>query len=303
MGKKVLHRGYILIFFAIIIWSFGEVSIKLIQTSVGVYSFSFIRLLIGGSFLLIILTIKKDYSDIGRMFKKNCILLIISCFSLVFSYAFYFIGISNTKANIGAVLVSTTPVWITILAFFILKEKINFNKSIGIILGMAGVIIFLTNFDFSGFISSIYLFGNLLALFSEAFWSVYSVLGKQIQTKESSIKNCNLKYVMIAYFLACIPMVGILMFTPEVTSILNYNLGTWIWVITLGIIFSSLADVLFFIGVKQVDISKAASLVFLKPILATTFAFILLNESITIFSAISSVLIIFSIYLINKNSI
>lgn len=305
MDKKTHFKGYFFIICSVLIWSTGEVIVKLIQNSIGPLQYAFLKLFIGGLFIFLILTFKGDFS-IGKMVKENWILFIISsCLALGFSNFIFFVGIKNTQANLAAVLCSTSPVWITIFAFFLLNEKKNLKtKFIGIILGVFGVFILLTNLNFIDFISSKFFFGNLCALSAEISWSIYTVLGKKIQIRASqNTSNNDLKFTSLSFFLASIPVFVILTFTPaEFENFLKYNFNTWLFILVLGVVFSGIAYITFFKGLKLVDISKGASLIFLKPIFSTIFAFIILGEAITIFLIISSILVIISIYIINKNS-
>ncbi|MHA1298750.1 MAG: DMT family transporter [Candidatus Helarchaeota archaeon] len=311
MSKNIEVSGYIFIILSVFIWSLGEIFLKIIQDYIGVFSYTFLRMLIGGTFLLCILVFQRDFSGFNKMIKDNLSLIILTCcIILPLSNILFFLGITNTLANMGAVLCSTSPVWITIFAFIILNEKNNLKtKMIGITIGIIGVTILLTEFNFSGFLSSTFIFGNLMALSAETLWSLYSVLGKKIQQKERDTSNHEIKFTSLSFLLGSTPIFIILIFTPEFTtlspkstSFLNYPLEVWLYIILLGVVFSGLAYILFFKGLRKVDTSKGASLIFLKPIISTIFAFIILNESPTLFLVISSILIIIAIYIINQDS-
>ncbi|MFX0138531.1 MAG: DMT family transporter [Candidatus Hodarchaeota archaeon] len=303
MSETKKYTGYIFIFLSVFIWSLGEIFLKLIQDYIGVFAYTFLRLLTGGTFLVLILAIQKDFSGIGKMIKNNTIILTLCIIILTSSNLLFYIGITNTLANIGAVLCSTSPVWITILAILILKERSNLKtKFIGILIGTIGVIILLTKLDLSGFISSEFLFGNIMALGAEVSWSLFTVLGRKIQVNEKDTSNHEIKFTFISLLLCCIPIFIFLIISPEFSNFLNYSIEVWLIVIGLGIINSALAYFLFFKGLKKVDTSKGASLIFLKPIIATTLAFLVLNEAPTVFLIVSSILIIIAIYIINLDS-
>ncbi|MFX0072145.1 MAG: DMT family transporter, partial [Candidatus Hermodarchaeota archaeon] len=210
-------EGYLILIFAVFTWSFSEIIVKILQGSVGAYSLSFFRFFIGGLFLLIVLVFKRDLSGIKKMIKDNFILIIVaSCFASGLANIIYFIGVSNTQANIAATIYTTYPIWITIYSIFILNEKSNLKwKFIGIIIGLIGVAILLTNFNLSEIFSSQNLYGNFLVLLGSIIWSLYSVLGKKIQINEKETTNVALKFCTISSFLACIPVFILLMFTPE----------------------------------------------------------------------------------------
>ncbi|NVM04586.1 MAG: EamA family transporter [Candidatus Helarchaeota archaeon] len=303
MSKKSKFTGYILISISVFTWSIGEIFLKIVQDYIGVYAYIFWRLISGGAFLVLILAIQKDFSGMGKMVKNNSLILISCIIILSSSSILFYIGITNTLANMGAVLCSTSPIWITIFAFFILKEKNNLKtKSIGLVIGVIGVTILLTQFDISGFISSEFLFGNAMALGAEISWSLYTILGRKIQENEKDTSNLEIKFTTLSLLLSCIPIFILLIFSSEFSNFLNYPFEVWLFVIGLGIINSALAFFLFFKGLQQVDTSKGASLIFLKPIISTILAFLILNEVPTIFLIVSSILIIIAIYIINLDS-
>ncbi|MHA1294922.1 MAG: DMT family transporter [Promethearchaeota archaeon] len=296
-------QGYFIIIIAVLTWSFSEIIVKLLQNSVGPLTLSFFRFLIGGIFLLLILIIKNDLKGIGKMIKENWILLLVaSCLALGISNVIYFVGITLTQANIGATIYTTYPIWITIYSIIILNERTNLKlKFIGIVIGIFGIAILMTNCNFSGFLSSQYLLGNLLVLLGSIIWSFYSVLGKKVQINEKDTPNIALKLSMVSFFLACIPIFLILIFTTEFNTFLEYDLNAWFWIIFIGIISTGLGIYLLFIGLQYIEVSKGISLAFLKPIFATLLAYFFLKENPTLMLFISISLVMASIILINQD--
>ena len=304
MIKEEKTKSYLIIILAVFTWSFSEIIVKLLQGSIGMLSLSFLRFFIGGVCLLIILILKRDMAGIWKMIKENWkLLLIASCLALGLSNVIYFIGITYTQANIGATLYTTYPIWITIYAIFILNERSNLKlKFIGIVIGILGVAILMTNFNLIAFFSSENLFGNVLVLLGAIIWGFYSVLGKKIQMNEPELSNNALKFSMISMFLACIPIFTILIFTPEFDDFMNYDLESWFWILFMGIISTGLGIFLLFEGIKHIETSRGMSLAFFKPIFATILAYFILNELPTLALLFSIILIIIAILLINRRS-
>lgn len=303
MNNDESFKGYLIIIIGVFTWSFSEIIVKILQGSVGAISLSFFRYFIGGLFLLFILIIKRDLSGIVKMVRENWpLLLISSCFALGIGNAIYFVGVTNTKANIAATIYTTYPMWITFYSIFILNEKSNLKlKFIGIGVGLIGIAILMTNFNITEILSPQNLFGNFLVLLGSIIWSFYSVLGKKIQINEKGTSNIALKFCMVSSFLASITIFIILIFTPELETFMSYNLNAWFWISFLGIVPSGLGTFLLFEGIKRIEVSKGMSLAFCKPIFATILAFFILSELPTIALLISISLVIASIILINKN--
>ncbi len=302
ISKK--QQGYIILLIAVFSWSFSEIIVKLLHSNIGVLTLSVFRFFIGGLFLLSILTIRKDFTGIKRIILNNLpIFLISSCFALGFSNFTYFLGITYTEVNIGAAIYTTYPIWITIYSIFILSEKDNLKfKFFGIFFGLIGTIMLITKFNFSGFISTEYLIGNLLVLLGSIIWSLYSVLGKKIQLSNNEITNYSIKFAMLSSLFACIPLMLFLIYSPELKYFFNYKPDEWFWILFLGIICTGVGIWLLFEGISRLEVSKGMSFAFFKPIFAAILSFFILSELPSPILIISIIIIIVSIFLINKNS-
>ncbi|MBY9005869.1 MAG: DMT family transporter [Candidatus Lokiarchaeota archaeon] len=302
IGNK--NHGYIILLTAVFSWSFSEIIVKLLQSNVGVLSLSFFRFFIGGLFLFLILLIRNDLKGIRKIIRNNLpIFLISSCFVLGFSNIIYFIGVTYTEANIAAAIYTTYPIWITIYSIFILNERENLKfKFIGIIFGIIGATILITQFNFAGFVSLEYLWGNFLVLSGSIIWSLYSVLGKKIQLVEHNITNYALKYGMLTSLFACIPIIFFLIYSSDIKYFFNYQLYEWFWIFFLGIICTGFGIWLLFEGISRLEVSKGMSFAFLKPIFASILSFFILSEIPSPILIISIAIIIISIFLINKNT-
>ncbi len=94
----------------------------------------------------------------------------------------------------------------------------------------------------------------------------------------------------------------ILLFTPENSNFFQYDINSWFWILFLGVISTGFGQYIFFVGVKDIEVSKGISLAFLKPIFTTLLAFLILQEKPTIALFISIGMVASSVLLINKNS-
>ncbi len=301
-------KGYIIIIVAVFTWSFSEIIVKLLQsttTPVGPLSLSFFRFFIGGIILFFVLVFKKDLSGMGKMIKNNWqLFLFSSCFALGVSNIIYFTGVTRTQANIASVIYTSYPIWITVYSMIILKERTNMIlKFVGIAIGLIGVAILMTNFDFTGFINSAYLIGNILVLTGSVIWALYSVLGKKIQINEevNETTNLSLKYACMSMIFAVIPTLFILPLTRERHTFLQYNFEAWFWIFFMGIVCTGIGIFLLFEGIRHIEVSRAFSLAFLKPIFGTILAFIILGEYPTFALFVSICFVMVSIILINQN--
>ncbi len=298
------QQGYLLCFFGVFTWSFSEIiGKKLLENNVGPVSISFLRFFWGAIFLIILLGTQRDFRDIKTISKKYLLLILVaSILGLGISNIFYFWGIDFTQANIASAIYTSYPMFATLYAILLLRERSNIPlKTLGFIIGFFGTTILITDFHFELLFSPQYIVGNLLLLLAAAMFGIHSVVGKKIFGGEKDVTNLEMKYNMLTLFLACIPMLLILPFLPgEFGTFFQYNAFSWVLIFILGFISTGFGLFIFFKGIKKIEVSQGISLALLKPILASLFAFIILGELPTIALVVSIGLVSLGVLLINK---
>jgi drug/metabolite transporter (DMT)-like permease len=301
-------KGYILCFFGVLTWSFSEVIAKLLQGAVGPISLSFYRFFFGALFLLILLAfqgnVKSDFKDLKIItIKYPKILFLSSAIGLGISNIIYFFGLKYTQANIGAALYTTYPLFISIYSIFILKERSNLRlKFLGYIIGFTGTFILMTNFNFSLFLEPQNMIGNLMLVAAAAIWAFYSVLGKKIFRAEQQMPGVEIKFTIVSFIVACIPIFIVLLFSSELSTFMQHPLWVWGWILFLACISTGLGLYIFFIGVRSIEVTHGMSLSLLKPLMATILAYLILSEPSSIALWISIILVSIAVTLINRLS-
>lgn len=117
---------------------FVAIGVKQINTNISPFQIIFFRALVGLSILIILLPKKTLIGSVSNI-KQH---LFRNTFHLIAQYG-WVVGIVYLSLAEVTAIEFTTPIWILILAAIFLKEKITFNKTIGILLGFIGVLIIL----------------------------------------------------------------------------------------------------------------------------------------------------------------
>ncbi|GAB4327397.1 MAG: hypothetical protein Kow0069_34290 [Promethearchaeota archaeon] len=192
----------------------------------------------------------------------------------------YFLGIRQTQANVGAAIYTTYPVYISIYSIFLLDERDDLNRKFaGYALGVTGVLGLMTNFDLAALLEPGGLAGNALVVLGALMFSFYPVLGKRIQIREREVVPAvDLKFTAISMGLAAVGNLVMLAAMEERKTLFQYTLEAWALVLLLGTITTGLSMYLFFVGVREIEVSKGMSIAMLKPVLTTMFAFFILGE-------------------------
>jgi len=257
----------------------SKYGLKLIEP----FAFGFYRFIISSLVLLAINRFinhsipieKKDYWKIWGLG-----ILIIPLNQLAFLY-----GQSMTSSGHGAILFATTPIWIFLIAQFILKEKLIVRRAIGIVIAVIGVIVLMTGGAVK--LGTEYLFGDLLILLAVLTWAFYTIFGKELVRKYGALR-------ITAYALSS----GTVLYLPFgafFASQLDYaavSMGGWLAVLYMAIGTSVIAYGLWYWALKYMDASRMAVFHNIQPVVATIVAFYWLGEPLGIEFIIGGVIVL-----------
>ena len=176
--------GYILLLFGGFCLSWGGLIVRTFETS-DAWNILLLRsffFFLGVSTFLFI-NYKKDTI---KIIKKSGLPALLGGFTISFSFvAFVFAMINTSVANV-VFIISTQTMFLAILGFFYLKEKVSLISFISIVLAMAGITVMVGDSVSSGS-----LFGNLIALVIPISFSVLVMIVR---------KNSNLDMVPAIWY-------------------------------------------------------------------------------------------------------
>jgi len=146
---KAERQAYLLLAAVILLWGANWPIMKVGLQHTPPLWFASARLLLG-SLCLFALNGAKGWLSLPDR-RDLPILLSVGCLQLGLGLAFIHVGLTVVDAGRSAILAYTTPLWVTPLALFILKEKIGISKALGLALGLSGVAVLFNpaEFDFS----------------------------------------------------------------------------------------------------------------------------------------------------------
>lgn len=203
-------------------------------------------------------------------------------------------GLSITYSIHAVLLMLTTPILITIIAAWILKERINIYKALGLALGVSGAIVLITARQNNGTGQNV-LLGDVLVIINAMSYTIYFILVKPLMAKYNPVQVIRLVFTY-----------GLLMVVPfgwnEFISIKWGTFGTIEYTcITLITICGTFLAYLFNVyGIKMLGASVAGAYIYIQPVFATIIAMIFLKENLETYKIIAAALIFTGVYLCNK---
>lgn len=256
-------------------------------------AFGFIVMRVGGSVLLF-----WSISFFGpkeKIAKEDFPRIIAAAFfGVAFNMLTFFKGLSYTSPIMGAVLMVTTPMIVLVLSAFIMKERMENRKVLGIILGLAGTITLIL-YGKSLVNATNASLGNLLVFVNAISYGFYLIIVKKLMDKYNAFT-----------FVKWIYTFGFLMVLPfgwnEFQAIDFAHLPTDIfWKIGFVVVFSTfLTYLLNLVSMRELKPTTVAVFIYLQPLFATIFAVSLGKDDLSLVKLISAVLIFVGVYLVTQ---
>lgn len=229
--------------------------------------------------------IKRD--DIGRFIL--CALMGVAINQLLFVK-----GLSLTYPIHASLLMLSTPILITVIAAWLLKEKINSVKIAGLFLGIVGAVILVTSKEKTGNAKEV-LWGDIMVLLNAIAYTIYFVLVKPLMKRYNPIAIIRIIFT-----------IGFFMMLPfcwqEFREVdwKSYTPLAWLSLSTIVFLGTFLAYLFNVYGIKILGASVAGTYIYSQPVFAATIAYFLLDEAITVPKMLAAVCIFAGVYLTNK---
>ncbi len=289
--KSPTLKDYLLLSTLSLIWASAFFNIKIATYSYGPITIACLRILFGA--IPVILLCMYQRIKIEAFSKDWKWFAAIGFINLVIPFFLIAYGVQKVQSNLAAILMSSTPISATILAhIYTDKEKINFYKIIGILLGFSGIVYL---FSDNLLITKDNFFSALMILLGSTFYVIGGILTLKISHK----KNENVTASILIWGTIIILPISIIFeqpwnFTPRLDSTLS--------LIYLGIFPTGIAWLLRFMILKNNGVVFQSQVAFLIPIFGVILGYIFLQEIITSKVMLSLVAVVLGIYFVKKST-
>ena len=281
------RSGYIFIVLCAVIFSTMEVMLKTVHGVFAPMQITCLRFLVGGVLLIpfAMRSIRKKNAVLTR--KDLGFFACAGFLCVVIAMSLYQMSVTYTRASIVAVIFSCNPIFVTVLAHFLLHEEIHKNHVIALILELTAALIIIDPIH-----ASLDPTGALLAILSAAMFSFYSVFGKKRTPRFGGIAVTCLSFLFGATELVALLLFGRtaagaslygalgLKIFIDVPLFENIPLSALPALLYICCINSAAGFVCHMMAMEKTSAQEASLIFFLKPIIAPIFALIFLKEEI-----------------------
>ena len=227
-----------------------------------------------------------DKKTFGRLLFLSIAGYAATCITLFLSYVYIPISLAITMHF-------TYPALVTLLSFFILKEKMGTVKIISLLLSVAGVYILSDPGN-----AAINIKGVILALASGVFYSIYTV-----ELAREEIKKMN--GLALTFYVSLFSAASIFIYAGATESLVfTAKASVILPLLGIAIICTVFAILAYYKAVQTIGPSDTAILSTFEPVTGVLLGILAFGEKLSLSSALGSALVIMSVLLfsINKNN-
>ncbi len=295
---KIANRqwlGFLVGILGIVLFSSKAVMVKLLyQRDVPMITALFLRMVFSFPFYVFILISTSKKNTNTRVSTKEYLWIVFFGFTGYYlASLFDFIGLTYIKASLERVILFVYPTIVLLFNYLFLKEKISKQQLIATMVTYLGIAItFGAELSISG---ANVLLGGFFVLLSAITYASYLVGSGWLLPKIGVVR-----FTSIVMLVSCICVFIHYAITSE-TSILEYSSEVYILGFLIAILATVIPSFLVSWSIKLISSSNFAILASLGPVSTIVLAVIFLDEYLSFFQLLGTLIVIVGVLLISKH--
>jgi drug/metabolite transporter (DMT)-like permease len=205
-------------------------------------------------------------------------------------------GIALTTPIHGALLMLASPIFITFIAAWLLREKLTIIKILGLVIGVSGAIFLISMKESSSTGTNIVL-GDLLILTNAISYAFYMVLVRPLMKEYSPI-----------HVIRWLFTIGMFMIVPfgwsQFTEVQWHTIPLEGWLslafVVIGATFFAYLFTIY--SINHIGASLTGAYIYTQPVFATIIAMLFLGEHFSWQKALAGALIFLGVFLVNQKT-
>ena len=285
---------YLEVLFAVVVWGASFIATKIALADISPITIVWLRFAMGVIILGAAVAIRRQFALPDK--SEWGYFALLGFLGITLHQWLQSNGLITSEAGTTAWIVATTPVFMALLGWLVLKEGLSWVRIAGILLAFMGVLVVISD----GNIMSISIGrfgapGDVLILISAINWAVFSTLSRRgLRSHPASL--------MMFYVMSLGWIFTSLLFIPAegLSEIPHLTLNGWISVLFLGIFCSGLAYIAWYDALQALSAAQTGVFLYIEPLVAVVVAALVLAEPVTWASLLGGAVILFGVWLVNQ---
>lgn len=291
-GEGMRVSDYIRLLFLAAVWGASFLFMKIAAPEFGAVNTAFLRVFFGFVGLAVILfTLRSSFRFEGK-FRSA---LILGAINSGLPFFMYCLAAKWLPAGYSAILNATTPLMGAIIGFSFFSEKLTARKWLGVVLGLAGIMVITSVGDAQSNEEKIA--GIIACLVATSCYAVAGFLTRRWISNKGGLDPKIVAFgSQIGATLFLLPF-----FTWSITTgpSINWLQGdVWLSVLGLGFICTAVAYIFYFRLIADIGPLRSLTVTFLIPPFGVLWGYLILHETISEEFIIGAVIVCFSVWLV-----
>lgn len=287
--------AYLELTISIIIWGASFVATKIILREMTPIMVVWIRFGMGVVFLGMAMGLRKQWKL--PSWRSAFYFALTGFLGITFHQWLQSTALQTTEAATSAWIVSTSPIFMALFGWVLLRERFNPTMLLGLVLATIGLVGVVSKGDWGQFaLGKFGSWGDFLMLISAANWAVFSALSKPGLQKYPPTQMIFLVMAW-GWLFTSLLLISVHGWRP----LMNISWQGWSSLVFLGIFCSGLAYLFWYDGLQAVPVVQVGAFLYFEPLVTVVIAALLLREKITWVSILGGGLILYGVWLVNRN--
>jgi drug/metabolite transporter (DMT)-like permease len=263
------------VLFAVVVWGASFIATKIAVSEVAPVTVVWLRFGMGVAVLGAVVLARRQVSVPPRA--DLAYFAVLGFSGISFHQWLQSNGLVTSQASTSSWIISSTPVFMAILGWLLLGERIRPLGILGIAAAAVGVLVVATRGNLSSLASGrLGAPGDWLIVLSAPNWAVFSILSRRALRRYPSAGM--LFWVMTAGWLLTS---GLFLAGPGLGDVAHLSSRGWLAVAFLGVLCSGLAYVFWYDALSVLPSSQVGSFLYLEPLVTVGIAAAMLGEQLT----------------------
>lgn len=222
-------------------------------------------------------------------------LLMCSLFGMVINMLAFFKGLELSTPINSSVLITVTPIIVTVLSFFLIAEKVTRNKALGIGIGLAGALALIFMNKGQAVNAPNIPLGNALFILNSTSYGLYLILAKKLIEKYHPFTL--MKWLFTLAFFINLPLTLHGFLQIEWDTIPPSGLAAIAFVIVGTTFLTYLFNVF---ALTQLKASTVSAFIYGQPVIGILFALLMGKDQMTLLNLVATLLVLTGVYLVSR---
>ena len=261
-------------------------------------SIAVFRLTIASLILISIAFFKKV--ELKSIEKKDLLLMVLGGFFLAFHLISWITSLKFTSVANSVALVTTNPIFVGLFSVLLLKNKLEKEIVIGIVLSVLGSFLISRGYSGASIETANHVLGDMLAVLGAIFASGYILIGSIVRERVETFEYILVIYTITSVILIVITLFASFTFMKGQNVFTGFSVKSYLFVFLLAVVSQLLGHTSFNYVLKFLKPDFVAIIILGEPIGASIFAYLIFGETVSLVQLVGMAFIFLAVIIASK---